>query len=87
MTLRIYPADRLAEAGAIAERLARLGFRPGAPARVPPCVVAIDASSYRRCPACGRHSRGLRTFHHPRTAAYRAVAQCVNRNCRFVEEV
>jgi hypothetical protein len=71
---------------ALASRLARQGFRPGAPAHLTPLSLAVDRllCMNLRCPSC-RRRRTMRLAPFTDGAAYRGVARC--RHCGHGEEV
>ena len=56
-----------------------IGFVDGAPASIPPAVVAADVRIYRvlRCADCGRRGHVVKAFH--RRDEYRLLCRC--RSC------
>jgi hypothetical protein len=53
-----------------------LGFTEGAPAHIPPAIVATDLRVYRHlsCPECGHRAHTVTPFH--RGADYRLLCSC-----------
>jgi hypothetical protein len=56
-----------------------IGLVDGAPASMPPAVIAADIRCYRvmKCPACGRRGMAVKAFH--RRDEYRLLCRC--RSC------
>jgi hypothetical protein len=67
-----------------AAQLKEQGFTPGAPARLPGSVIALDAHCYSRCPACGKRGRDFVPWQRGRE--YRALAVCRS-GCGLADEV
>lgn len=64
------------------QELLQLGFSAGAPANVPPEVVATDVRIYRsmRCAACAQRRHAVIPYHRGRE--YRLVCTCQNPKCK-----
>jgi hypothetical protein len=82
--MKVITSASVAKAKNFVEELRRLGFVPGAPARVPADWLEIDRRMAKamRCGGCGRRGLRLDPFH--RGHEYQAVVSCIR--CGFGEE-